>query len=77
MCDEISERDLDAYLKKKALTRRGFNKGASAAVLASGLSVPVFAMPMKDAKPLTETDVMIPTPDGTVDAKFFHPKTSQ
>ena len=73
MCDDITERELDAYLKKKAFTRRGFNKGVSATVLASGLSTTAFGMPMKDGKPLTEADVLIPTPEGMVDGKVIHP----
>ena len=36
MCDETTERELDAYLKAKALTRRGFAAGAAASVVAGG-----------------------------------------
>ncbi|MEO0399326.1 MAG: hypothetical protein AAF224_07850 [Pseudomonadota bacterium] len=33
MCDETTERELDAYLEKKRTTRRDFTVGASAAVV--------------------------------------------
>ncbi|MGF1543496.1 MAG: dienelactone hydrolase family protein [Parvularculaceae bacterium] len=72
MCDETTERELDAYLRKKALTRRGFNAGAPAAVAALGLAP--YALAAKyDAGDLTETAVAVATPDGEADALFIHP----
>ncbi|MEM7664064.1 MAG: dienelactone hydrolase family protein [Pseudomonadota bacterium] len=73
MCDETTERELDAYLKRKALTRRSFTVGASAAIAAAGVPQVAFADPKFDADDLTETEVSIPTPDGEVDALFIHP----
>ena len=67
MCDDITERELDAHL-----TRRGFNLRATAAV-ATGVFAAACATPAPGSSPLTETDVAIPTPDGTVDGKFFFP----
>ena len=71
MCDETTERELDAYLKKKALTRRGFTVGGSAVIAASGLAPAAFAASKGE---LVETEVTISTPDGEADALFIHPK---
>ncbi|MEM6625400.1 MAG: dienelactone hydrolase family protein [Pseudomonadota bacterium] len=73
MCDETTERELDEYLKRKALSRRGFTAGASATLAATSLSLAACATPAQEAAGLTESDVSIPTPDGTVDALFIHP----
>lgn len=73
MCDEITDRELDAYLKRRALTRRHFNMGATATMIAGGAVVSACATMPSDASALTETDVRVPTPDGTIDAKFVHP----
>ena len=73
MCDEITERELDAYLKKKRLTRRGFTAGASVAVAAGGLFTAAFAAQKYKADELTETEVSVKTPDGDMDALFIHP----
>ncbi len=74
MCDETTERELDAYLKEKALTRRGFTVGASAAIAAGGLASAACAAPRYDKDNLTETEVSVPTPDGEADALFIHPR---
>ena len=76
MCDEITEQELDAYLEKKALTRRGFAIGASAAVVTTSLLPAACAAPDTEngnANTLTETEVSVPTPDGTADALLIHP----
>ncbi|MEM9169468.1 MAG: dienelactone hydrolase family protein [Pseudomonadota bacterium] len=73
MCDEITERELDAYLAKKALTRRGFAAGASATVAFAGLAARAAAAPEDEADALTATEVVVPTPDGEADALFIHP----
>ncbi|MEO0882994.1 MAG: dienelactone hydrolase family protein [Pseudomonadota bacterium] len=73
MCDDTTERELDAYLKEKALTRRGFTVGASAVIAAGGLSQMAYAAPKYEPGDLTETDVSISTPDGEADALFIHP----
>ena len=72
MCDETTERELDAYLEKKALTRRDFAAGAAAIVAAGGLSPFAFAAKY-DASDLTEQEISITTPDGQADALFIHP----
>lgn len=74
MCDEQTDRELDAYLKRKALTRRGFTVGASATLAASGLAPAAFAGLSFNADNLTEAMVAVPTPDGEADALFVHPK---
>lgn len=74
MCDEITERELDEYLKRKAITRRGFTAGASAAVASTSLILPACATPIETGEmTLTETEVMVPTPDGDADGLFIHP----
>ena len=73
MCDETTERELDAYLKRKAITRRGFTTGATATLATSGLMLQACASPLPASGTLTETEVQIPTPDGTIDALFLHP----
>ncbi|MEL6388117.1 MAG: dienelactone hydrolase family protein [Pseudomonadota bacterium] len=73
MCDETTERELDAHLARKAISRRTFAKGATA-VLAAGAVVPsgrAVAQPAPSA--VTETAVMISTPDGTADGLFVRP----
>ncbi len=73
MCDEITERELDSHLKKKALTRRAFGVSASAALVAGGLFRAAHAAPKYESGDLTETEVVVPTPDGEADALFIHP----
>lgn len=73
MCDETSERELDAYLEKKALTRRHFAAAASAAIAAGGFSTVACAPSKFRREDLTETAVSVPTPDGGADAVFIHP----
>ncbi|MEL7031988.1 MAG: dienelactone hydrolase family protein [Pseudomonadota bacterium] len=74
MCDEVTERELDEYLKRKAITRRGFTAGASAAVASTSLILPACATPVETGEiTLTETEVMVPTPDGAADGLFIHP----
>ena len=72
MCDETTERELDAYLKRKAPTRRGFTLGASASLAAAGLVASGCASALPAPGSVTETEVSIPSPDGTIDALFVH-----
>jgi len=74
MCDENTERELEAFLERKKLSRRGFAKGVSGAVAASSVLSAGFAHAAYDSGKLTETDVSIVTPDGMADAKFIHPR---
>ena len=73
MCDETTERELEAYLKRKAMTRRGFTVGASATIAAGSFALSACATPQPDPGTITEAEVQVPTPDGDVDALFIHP----
>lgn len=69
MCDELTVKDNEAYQQQHGLTRRGFGKmGAGAAMLA-------MLPPVANAQDVTESEVMIETPDGTADAYFVHPSS--
>ena len=67
MCDEQTEREIDAYFRRKGLTRRDFNRhGLGAAI--------TFMLPaVANAVDVVEADVMVPTPDGEADCYFVHP----
>ena len=73
MCDETTERELDAYLSRKAMTRRGFAYGTSATLAAAAIVLPACATPLPEPGTITESSVRVPTPDGEVDALFIHP----
>lgn len=67
MCDEFTDRDNDAPLTRKGISRREF-AALSAAVVMAGCG--------NDAKAdgtLSERMVDVVTPDGTADAFFVHP----
>lgn len=71
MCDDITELENQGFYEK-LLTRRDFN------LLAGGAAISLaFAgcAPGEAAVGITESDVMIETPDGTADAYFAHPTT--
>lgn len=73
MCDETTERELDAYLKRKAVTRRGFTVGASATLAATTLALQGCATPLPEPGTIAETEVQILSPEGTIDGLFVHP----
>ncbi|MEO1041657.1 MAG: dienelactone hydrolase family protein [Pseudomonadota bacterium] len=73
MCDETTERELDAYLAKKALTRRRFTASASTAIVTAGLAPVALAAVDHEPAALMETEVLVPTPDGEADALFIYP----
>lgn len=75
MCDERSERELDAWLERKALNRRSFTLGAGAVVATAALPLVGCATPEGAgvAGALTEREVSISTPDGEADALFIYP----
>ncbi len=73
MCDETTERELDAYLEARALTRRGFAAGVSATVIAGGLLSAARAEEKFGESDLTQEEVSVATPDGEADALFIHP----
>lgn len=67
MCDELTERDIDAYFRKNGVSRRTFNKATLGATVAAML--PATA----NAVDVVGSDVTITTPDGEADAYFVHP----
>lgn len=74
MCDETTQRELDDHLRKKALTRRTFAASASAALAVTGMPSAALAAPKYAREFLSQMAVMVPTPDGTIDGVFIHPK---
>ena len=71
MCDELTARDAEEFLKKTSLTRRDFSKRTAGAALAMMLP------PVANALDVTESDVMVETPDGTADCYFVHPSSGK
>ncbi|MGY8796575.1 MAG: dienelactone hydrolase family protein, partial [Woeseiales bacterium] len=67
MCDELTAKDAEAYLRRSAVTRRQFNKFGVAGAFAMLLP------PVANALDVVEQDVMVPTPDGEADCYFVHP----
>jgi carboxymethylenebutenolidase len=67
MCDELTVKDDEEFLRKRDLTRRDFNK--SAASVALTLMLPAVAHAMEVA----EEEVLVDTPDGMADCYFVHP----
>lgn len=71
MCDDITELENQGFYEK-LLTRRDFNLLAGGAVISVAFAG---CTPGEAVAGITETDVMIETPDGTADAYFAHPST--
>lgn len=72
MCDEHTEADNEALLKKtRSLSRRGFN------ALAAGAGAAIMLPAVANAKDVTESDVLVKTPDGEADAYFVHPASGK
>lgn len=67
MCDELTAKDAEIYLRRKGLTRREFNKRGA------GVALAMFLPPVAHALDVTEQDVMVETPDGMADCYFVHP----
>ncbi|MCG6922737.1 MAG: dienelactone hydrolase family protein [Acidobacteria bacterium] len=67
MCDELTNKDAEEYLRRSGLTRRDFNKLGSAAAFA--MLLPRAA----NALDVVEDDVQVETPDGMADCYFVHP----
>lgn len=70
MCDEHTQDDANAYLRKtEGLTRRQFG------ALSAGVGLSVLLPQVAGAVDVMEMDVNITTPDGTADCYFVHPVT--
>lgn len=67
MCDELTVKDDEDYLRKRGLSRRDFSKGSIAATLS--MMLPAVA----DAKDVIEKEILVGTPDGEADCYFVHP----
>jgi carboxymethylenebutenolidase len=67
MCDSDNHQ---GYIADTSMTRRSAVLTLSAAAAAAGLPTEAFAASV------TETDVMVPTPDGSADAVLLHPAGS-
>ena len=67
MCDSDNHQ---GYIADTSMTRRSAVLALSAAAAAAGLPTEAFAADV------TETDVMVPTPDGSADAVLLHPAGS-
>jgi carboxymethylenebutenolidase len=67
MCDELTNKDAEEYLRQSRLTRRDFGRLGTTAALA--LLLPRAA----DALDVVEEEVLVETPDGKADGYFVHP----
>jgi carboxymethylenebutenolidase len=67
MCDELTEKDNEKFLRKHGVTRRDFGKGGIA--FAMSMMLPAVA----NAMDIVEEEVQIKTPDGMADCYFVHP----
>lgn len=71
MCDEDTVRDNDRVLKSTDLSRRRFSVLSAGAAFATALPI---SAAMQD---VVESEVLVPTPDGTADCYFVHPSTGK
>lgn len=69
MCDEITNKESAAFMRKKGLTRRQFNS------LGGGVALAMFLPPVANAQDVIESEVLIATPNGEADAYFVHPSS--
>ena len=67
MCDELTVKDDEEYLRKHDLTRRDFNKGAA------GVALCMMLPGVANAMDVVEEEVLIETPDGMADGYFVYP----
>ena len=67
MCDELTAKDAEEYLRRNALTRREFNKRGA------GVALAMMLPPVANALDVVEQDVIVETPDGMSDCYFVHP----
>jgi len=67
MCDELTNQDVNEYLRRNGVSRRDFNKLGSSAAIA--MLLPAVA----NALDVVEDDVLVPTPDGESDCYFVRP----
>jgi carboxymethylenebutenolidase len=71
MCDELTNKDAEEYLRRHALTRREFGKRGA------GVALAMMLPPVANALDVTEQDVLVETPDGMADCYFVHPSSGE
>jgi carboxymethylenebutenolidase len=71
MCDELTNRDAEEYLRRNGLTRREFGKRGA------GVALTMLLPPVANALDVVEQDVMVETPDGRADCYFVHPASGK
>lgn len=71
MCDDLTNRDVEEYLKRQGLTRRQFGTAGA------GAAVSLLLPPVAQAVDVEEDDVTITTPDGEADAYFVRPTSGR
>ena len=69
MCDDITELENQGFYEKQ-VSRRDFNLMAGGAAISLAFAG---CAPVEAAEGISESDVMIDTPDGTANAFFAHP----
>lgn len=67
MCDDLTNKDVEDYLKRHGLTRRQFG------IAGAGAALSLLLPPVANALDVVEQDVTIETPDGEADCYFVHP----
>ena len=67
MCDELTNKDAEEYLRRIGLTRREFN------IRGAGVALAMLLPTVANALDVVEQDVMVETPDGEADCYFVHP----
>jgi carboxymethylenebutenolidase len=67
MCDDRTEKDIERHLRRHSMTRRHFNAVLSAAAITAMFP------PVANASEVTESEVMVSTPDGEADCYLVHP----
>lgn len=71
MCDDLTNKDAEEYLRRKGLTRREFSKRGA------GVALAMMLPPVANALDVVEQDVMVETPDGMADCYFVHPASGK
>lgn len=71
MCDDLTAKDTEDYLRRNGLTRRDFSKQGAAATLAMLLP------PVANALDVVDQNVMVETPDGMADCYFVCPASGK
>ena len=67
MCDELTNKDAEEYVRRNGLTRREFN------IRGTGVALAMLLPTVANALDVVEQDVMVETPDGEADCYFVHP----